>query len=110
MCKIALTAGSNYLGRAPGQERARRTQHKVACMLFNTGLIDHMYLDSNEADRRFVLHHSGITESKRLVCAIQVVQAHETYNLTAQGWSERTAILLTITRKGIVWGVAARYS
>jgi GDPmannose 4,6-dehydratase len=52
--------------------------------LFNTDRIDHLYQDPHEQDRRFILHHSDLTDSSSLVRVIQQVQPDEIYNLAAQ--------------------------
>ena len=52
--------------------------------LFNTDRIDHLYQDPHESDRRFILHHGGMTDSSSLTRIIQHVQPAEIYNLATQ--------------------------
>jgi GDPmannose 4,6-dehydratase len=57
---------------------------KRRASLFNTDRIDHLYQDPHEEDRRFILHHSDLTDSSSLIRVIQQVQPDEIYNLAAQ--------------------------
>lgn len=52
--------------------------------LFNTDRIDHLYQDSHDPDRRFILHHGDLTDSSSLIRIIQQIQPDEIYNLAAQ--------------------------
>ncbi len=52
--------------------------------LFNTAHIDHLYQNSHEKGRRFILHYGDLTDSSSLVHVVQKVQPDEIYNLAAQ--------------------------
>lgn len=52
--------------------------------LFNTDRIDHLYMEPQEQDRRFILHHGDMTDSSSLIHIIQKVRPCEVYNLAAQ--------------------------
>lgn len=52
--------------------------------LFNTDRIDHLYQDPHETDRRFILHHSDLTDGASLIRIVQETQPDEIYNLAAQ--------------------------
>jgi len=51
---------------------------------FNTGRIDHLYVDPHESGVRFFLHYGEMTDTGNLVRIIQECQPHEIYNLAAQ--------------------------
>src|SRR5690348_15938578 len=51
---------------------------------FNTGRIDHLYVDSHESGVRFFLHHGDLTDSTNLIRLVQETQPGEIYNLAAQ--------------------------
>jgi GDPmannose 4,6-dehydratase len=51
---------------------------------FNTGRVDHLYVDSHEAGVRFFLHHGDLTDSTNLIRLVQETQPQEVYNLAAQ--------------------------
>jgi GDPmannose 4,6-dehydratase len=51
---------------------------------FNTGRIDHLYTDRNEANSQFQLHHGDVTDATNLIRLIQETQPDEIYNLAAQ--------------------------
>ncbi len=51
---------------------------------FNTGRIDHFYVDPHEASARFFLHHGDMTDSTNLIRIVQETQPTEIYNLAAQ--------------------------
>jgi len=51
---------------------------------FNTGRIDHLYTDKNEANSQFQLHYGDVTDSANLTRLIQDTQPDEIYNLAAQ--------------------------
>ena len=51
---------------------------------FNTDRIYHLYQDTHEADRKFVLHYGDLSDSMSLVRTIQKIQPDEIYNLGAQ--------------------------
>src|ERR1700716_2630311 len=51
---------------------------------FNTGRVDHLYVDSHESGVRFFLHHGDMTDATNLIRIVQDTQPHEIYNLAAQ--------------------------
>lgn len=51
---------------------------------FNTGRIDHLYVDPHEADVRFHLHYGDLTDATNLIRLVQETQPTEIYNLAAQ--------------------------
>lgn len=51
---------------------------------FNTGRVDHLYLDPHEKNVRFHLHFGDMTDATNLIRLIQEVQPTEIYNLAAQ--------------------------
>jgi GDPmannose 4,6-dehydratase len=51
---------------------------------FNTGRVDHLYVDSHEKGVRFFLHHGDLTDSTNLIRLVQETQPAEIYNLAAQ--------------------------
>src|SRR5207245_3800941 len=51
--------------------------------LFNTKRIDHLYQDPHVSDRRFVLHHGNITDSRSLAPTTEPVQPAQIYTLPA---------------------------
>lgn len=51
---------------------------------FNTGRIEHLYVDPHEADARFFLHHGDLSNSEQLTNLIYNVQPDEIYHLGAQ--------------------------
>ncbi len=52
--------------------------------LINTARIDHLYQDTHEQNRKFILHHGDLTDATSLIRIIQEVQPDEIYNLAAQ--------------------------
>ena len=52
--------------------------------LINTDRIDHLYQESHEVNRKFILHHGDLTDSTSLIRIIQETQPDEIYNLAAQ--------------------------
>ena len=52
--------------------------------LINTDRIDHLYEEPHENDRKFILHHSDLTDTTSLIRIIQELQPDEIYNLAAQ--------------------------
>ena len=52
--------------------------------IINTARIDHLYQDPHEENRKFILHHSDLTDATSLIRIIQEVQPDEIYNLAAQ--------------------------
>ena len=51
---------------------------------FNTGRVDHLYLDPHEKDVRFFMHYGDLTDATNLIRIVQEVQPDEIYNLAAQ--------------------------
>ena len=51
---------------------------------FNTGRLDHLYVDSHEKGVKFFLHHGDLTDSTNLIRLVQESQPDEIYNLAAQ--------------------------
>ena len=51
---------------------------------FNTGRVDHLYLDPHESGVKFHLHFGDMTDATNLIRLIQEVQPTEIYNLAAQ--------------------------
>ena len=51
---------------------------------FNTGRVDHHYVDPHEHETRFFLHHGDMTDATNLIRLVQETQPHEIYNLAAQ--------------------------
>jgi GDPmannose 4,6-dehydratase len=51
---------------------------------FNTGRVDHLYVDPHESDVRFHLHHGDMTDATNLIRLVQETRPDEIYNLAAQ--------------------------
>jgi GDPmannose 4,6-dehydratase len=51
---------------------------------FNTGRVDHLYLDPHEKDVRFFMHYGDLTDATNLIRIVQEVKPDEIYNLAAQ--------------------------
>jgi GDPmannose 4,6-dehydratase len=51
---------------------------------FNTGRVDHLYIDPHEDDGHFEMHYGDLTDSTNLIRIVQEVQPDEIYNLAAQ--------------------------
>ena len=51
---------------------------------FNTGRVDHLYVDPHEKHARFFLHYGDLTDATNLIRLIQNVRPTEIYNLAAQ--------------------------
>ena len=51
---------------------------------FNTGRVDHLYVDSHEKGVRFFLHHGDLTDATNLIRLVQETKPSEIYNLAAQ--------------------------
>ena len=51
---------------------------------FNTGRVDHLYVDPHEHDTRFFLHHGDLTDATNLIRLVQETQPDGIYNLAAQ--------------------------
>jgi GDPmannose 4,6-dehydratase len=51
---------------------------------FNTGRIDHLYVDPHQQGVRFFMHHGDLTDATNLIRIVQETQPTEIYNLAAQ--------------------------
>ncbi len=51
---------------------------------FNTGRVDHLYVDPHENDASFAMHYGDLTDATNLIRIVQEVQPDEIYNLAAQ--------------------------
>src|SRR5579872_6913560 len=51
---------------------------------FNTGRVDHLYVDPHQAGARFFMHHVDLTDATNLIRIVQETQPTEIYNLAAQ--------------------------
>ncbi|MCU1657463.1 MAG: GDP-mannose 4,6-dehydratase [Pseudonocardiales bacterium] len=51
---------------------------------FNTGRIEHLYVDPHESDARLFLHYGDLTDGTRLITLLTKVQPDEVYHLAAQ--------------------------
>lgn len=51
---------------------------------FNTGRVDHLYVDLHTEDGRFFLHYGDVTDATNLLRIVQDVRPDEIYNLAAQ--------------------------
>lgn len=51
---------------------------------FNTGRVDHLYVDRHEPDARLFMHHGDLTDASNLIRIVQETQPAEIYNLAAQ--------------------------
>jgi len=51
---------------------------------FNSGRIDHLYVDPHEEETNFRLHYGDLGDATNLIRLIQDVRPHEIYNLAAQ--------------------------
>ena len=87
--KIALITGitgqdGSYLAEFLLKKGYQVHGIKRRSSLINTDRIDHLYQDTQEINRKFVLHHGDLTDSTSLIRIIQEVQPNEIYNLAAQ--------------------------
>ena len=51
---------------------------------FNTGRVDHLYVDPHTGDARFFLHYGDVTDATNLLRIVQDTRPDEIYNLAAQ--------------------------
>src|SRR6266581_3090569 len=51
---------------------------------FNTGRVDHLYVDPHEGDTRFFMHYGEMSDASNLIRIVQETQPDEIYNLAAQ--------------------------
>ena len=88
MQKVALITG------VTGQDGAYLTEFllnkgyivhgiKRRASSFNTGRLDHLYIDPHEKGARFFLHFGDLTDTSNLIRLVQQIQPDEIYNLGA---------------------------
>src|SRR5713226_5717329 len=51
---------------------------------FNTGRVDHLYVDPHQEGAQFFMHHGNLTDATNLIRIVQETQPTEIYNLAAQ--------------------------
>ncbi len=51
---------------------------------FNTGRVDHLYVDPHERDTAFEMHYGDLTDATNLIRLVQETEPDEIYNLAAQ--------------------------
>src|SRR6516165_8290693 len=51
---------------------------------FNTGRVDHLYVDPHQEGARFFMHHGDLTDATNLIRIVRETQPTEIYNLAAQ--------------------------
>ena len=51
---------------------------------FNTGRVDHLYVDPHESAARFFMHYGDLTDATNLIRIVQETRPTEIYNLAAQ--------------------------
>ena len=51
---------------------------------FNTGRVDHLYVDPHEAATPFHMHYGDLTDATNLIRIVQETKPNEIYNLAAQ--------------------------
>ena len=51
---------------------------------FNTGRVDHLYVDPHERDTTFAMHYGDLTDATNLIRLVQETEPDEIYNLAAQ--------------------------
>src|SRR6202049_2874486 len=51
---------------------------------FNTGRVDHLYVDPHQPGARMFLHHGDLTDATNLIRIVQETRPTEIYNLAAQ--------------------------
>jgi GDPmannose 4,6-dehydratase len=51
---------------------------------FNTGRVDHLYVDPHQTGARFFMHYGDLTDATNLIRIVQETQPDEIYNLAAQ--------------------------
>src|SRR6266699_1056870 len=51
---------------------------------FNSGRVDHLYVDPHQEGARFFMHHGDLTDATNLIRIVQETQPSEIYNLAAQ--------------------------
>jgi GDPmannose 4,6-dehydratase len=51
---------------------------------FNSGRVDHLYIDPHQPNARFFMHHGDMSDATNLIRIVQETQPTEIYNLAAQ--------------------------
>ncbi len=51
---------------------------------FNTGRVDHLYVDPHQKGAQFFMHYGDLTDATNLIRIVQETQPGEIYNLAAQ--------------------------
>src|ERR1700693_2660986 len=51
---------------------------------FNSGRVDHLYVDPHQKGARFFMHHGDLTDATNLIRIVQETRPTEIYNLAAQ--------------------------
>ena len=51
---------------------------------FNTGRVDHLYVDPHQTNARFYMHYGDLTDATNLIRIVQETRPTEIYNLAAQ--------------------------
>ena len=51
---------------------------------FNTGRVDHLYVDPHQTNARFYMHYGELTDATNLIRIVQETRPTEIYNLAAQ--------------------------
>lgn len=51
---------------------------------FNTGRIDHLYIDKHQSNAKFFLHYGDLADSTNLISTFRKIRPAEVYNLAAQ--------------------------
>ncbi len=51
---------------------------------FNTGRVDHLYVDPHQSGARFFMHYGDLTDATNLIRIVQETKPTEIYNLAAQ--------------------------
>ena len=87
--KVALITGATgqdgaYLAEFLLQKDYEVHGVKRRSSSFNTGRIDHLYVDPHLEDVRFFLHYGDLTDATNLIRLVQQVKPDEIYNLAAQ--------------------------
>src|SRR4029453_14960500 len=89
MSKVALITG------ATGQDGAYLAEFLLAkgyvvhglkrrSSSFNTGRVDHLYVDPHEQGAQLFLHYGDLTDATNLIRLVQETKPNEIYNLAAQ--------------------------
>ncbi len=66
------------------KEATSSTVAKRRSSSFNTGCVDHLYLDPHLPNVRFFMHFGDVTDATNLIRLVQQTQPDEIYNLAAQ--------------------------